>query len=1030
MSHTDYHLLIRHKGRTSIRTSNGQSTASFGFSGSMAVGFPGKLKVDVLAGYVLKVRLAGEDGRPARWQRQPQTIPLQVEIRTPDGNMFTADHITLNDILRFRDLRGVSHGTWTFKVSGQGPSVLTKEDEGEDDTELEAGNAYVTIAIEETVTSKSANPLVNLNVGANQGRRFGFDLWRVGIFTATAQAAVVPTRGRRRLKLRDPDGNVVAESGTSRLAYPVTLRTLDKSRDPAGNVRPWSLEVARPTDPSGQVEVSVWATVIETAHIGTGPLMERINYLIGEGGSKLNIYGEMTSDDMMARLEILDPVSASLIERYKLLKRVLKQENQDPDVDIADLTVGTKYNLFKKARGFGGGFKVWLYGIKVRAIHIEIGESVQIQPPVPALKINVEVTGSAKIEYKGIGLANAAIRNNRIKLEAGLRLDPDGTFSLVSWIEKDPLDVDVANDALILAIAAGLVLGPEIIVTPFAVAEYIEEQINDSITGGFQAVLDSAGSQLPHIIAMFLGDDFTYRLLRFKDEDILFEYIAPLEPEPKPSPIYLGIIGRSATQIGPQAWMIRPPTLGNTWAAENLTSKIDHIVLVMMENRSFDHVLGYIAKSPGTASDGLTDELTNFLRDQGHFVRKLKSSNIELNGVGLRTKFPVHVGHFFDDVTEQLSEKIVMPSGRSINNPSGFKRNFTDRVRDPLVVDDVLGYYEADDLAFFKFLTDNYAWCEQFYSSHPGPTLPNRFLSLTGNVQYDRTGEAILDNNKGENFVLSRAMSIFDLLTRKGIGWRIYESFPSVATLRMFARYATDNDNIVNISRLEQDIANGGLPAVTFIEPAMHHDPQNDDHPIADMYRGQRFLKWVYDVLRSSEALWSRTLLIITYDEHGGFYDHVIPPIAEVLTRPIEMGGGTGGTGHFTPDTLIIRYGVRVPTFVVSPWVPAGKGADIVFDFCSILKTILARFCGQDKPFLSDRVHLSRSFEAYLTEATPRLEVEAPPPLPPLSADELIRRGIITEPLSSRQMRAGSVDFHDLTGMLARMLGRDSPQPK
>jgi phospholipase C len=169
-----------------------------------------------------------------------------------------------------------------------------------------------------------------------------------------------------------------------------------------------------------------------------------------------------------------------------------------------------------------------------------------------------------------------------------------------------------------------------------------------------------------------------------------------------------------------------------------------------------------------------------------------------------------------------------------------------------------------------------------------------------------------------------------------------------------------------------------------------------------------------------------------TYDEHGGFYDHVIPPIAEVRTRPMEAraDGGTG-PGHFTPDTVITNYGVRVPTFVVSPWVPAGKGPDIVLAHCSILKTILARFCGQSAPFLSDRVSVSRSFEAYLTEAAPRLDVPAPPAPMPLPPDEPTRRkrAIVTQPLFRSQMRRGNVDFHDLTGMLARMLGRDSANP-
>jgi len=235
-------------------------------------------------------------------------------------------------------------------------------------------------------------------------------------------------------------------------------------------------------------------------------------------------------------------------------------------------------------------------------------------------------------------------------------------------------------------------------------------------------------------------------------------------------------------------------------------------------------------------------------------------------------------------------------------------------------------------------------------------------------------------------------------------------------------------------------------------------------------------------------------LLIITYDEHGGFYDHIVPPLADGLSPGWHgtegattggFGGGgpvgpaTGGTsisrgttriGRLRPrpwltsetaisrgstgitgiggvtvaDTLdpnksfkkdvMIPYGVRVPTFVVSPWVAPGKGPDIILDHCSILKTILARFCSDDKPFLSDRVNASHSFESYLTLSEPRLaDVPSSPSLGDPERPLRIRGGrsrrketrvITTKPVSRRAMDEGEADYHDITGMLARMLGR------
>ncbi len=302
--------------------------------------------------------------------------------------------------------------------------------------------------------------------------------------------------------------------------------------------------------------------------------------------------------------------------------------------------------------------------------------------------------------------------------------------------------------------------------------------------------------------------------------------------------------------------------------------------------------------------------------------------------------------------------------------------------------------------------------------------------SLSGDVQYDRTGEAILDNNNGDNFALSRAPTIFDVLTRKSVSWRVYESFPSITMLRMFARYVGDNVNIRPLANLQADVAAGNLPSVTFIDPAMHSAPENDDHPVADMLYGQMFIKRVHDTLRSNPSLWLKTLLIITYDEHGGFYDHVIPPIAELRalsgTTSAMASAGTVAAAAAAKAPMKIPYGVRVPTLVVSPWVPAGKGPAVTLDHCSILKTILARFCGASKPFLSDRVNASLTFNAFLTQGQPRLDDIPPSPTIPTLPDvsPALRSAIVTKPVSRRALLDGDADFHELSGMVARMLGR------
>lgn len=537
---------------------------------------------------------------------------------------------------------------------------------------------------------------------------------------------------------------------------------------------------------------------------------------------------------------------------------------------------------------------------------------------------------------------------------------------------------------------------------------------------------------------MIFGAHLTYKSIHFEGEDIVFQYFAPVEPEIKPSPNYQGAIGRAIVGQNQHGLIFQPLRLGDTWKADNL-NKIEHIVVVMMENRSYDHVLGYRALAGiGEIADGLTSELISKIKDvpRGPFnVRQLREAGFDKNAANMMTRLPKSVGHDTHDVQQQLSVRATGPNERMVNSPEGFVENFKLRLKtDPrgVVPDDVLGYYDEADLAFFDFLAKHYAYCDRYYCSHPGPTQPNRMFSLTGDLQRDRNGFPILDNNNGDNFLLSRVPTICDLLVRKGLNFRIYESQPSVTMLRMFARYATDNVNILPLDKLKDDVKPGGigLPAFTMIEPQMHAHPPNDDHPDADMLRGQDFLREVYLALTSNKALWAKTLLIITYDEHGGLYDHVIPPLADIYNIQMEAVQGNGGNAA-TPDLikrLSIPYGVRVPTFVVSPWTMRGKGPSITLDHCSILKTVLARFFGAEKPFLSDRVNASHSFNAFLTETAPRMDVPVPPSVPSLTPE--VRKtpsattSIVTRPLSRQEMREGSVDFHSLTGRWARQLGR------
>ena len=712
-----------------------------------------------------------------------------------------------------------------------------------------------------------------------------------------------------------------------------------------------------------------------------------------------------------------------------LLNKVAARTDQpdDPGTRATPPRARTLFNLYRRdTSSFADGWlRADISTLQVRAVQVTAGQGSGADAGLPTLSVKLLMAGELVIKLGGFALATVAVRGQAITLAVSVKVDAAGGLAAVTTVPADLLDLNLRWPP---ALAAGVLGGPVLLLGVAGVTQLIENYANDLIVTLATDVVQGAMAQAPRILAMALGGYYQLQSVRADARDIMVDYLAPNEPDPKPSSDYNGAIGRDHVALQPGHFRFMP-ALGDTWAAGNL-NKIEHIVVVVMENRSYDHVLGYRARAPEAhPSDGLSDALINSL---GVPVRNLAQSDL-----AIKTKFAKSVGHHVRDVAQQLSQQVPGPGGVPVNSPQGFIANFEPKVADPaqaqgLVKEDVLGYYDGQALPFYGYLADHYATSDRYFCAHPGPTLPNRMFAVSGALQSSRSGEAIVDNNNFGNFLLSRANTVFDVLSRKGVGWRIYESQPSVTMLRMFARYAGDNTNIVDIARLQHDISSGNLPAVTMVEPAMHHFPASDDHPVADMLQGQLFLKNMHDQLSAKPELWAKTLLVITYDEHGGFYDHVVPPVADVRyhgpTAGQQTNGGSGSvSGSAAPaQTLFTPYGVRVPTFVVSPWVPAGRGPRITLDHCSILKTILARFCPTARPFLSDRVQASNSLNAFLTEVAPRMaQVPRSPGITPPTLGTAERAGkMTTQPISQAQMADGDLDYHDLTGMLARMLGR------
>lgn len=1039
------------------------------YTTTLRIRYPGRLILLANAHYFKKAYVDDESLGPddttlrrSGWNSTQVELPLSLTLTAPDGSVFADTEVALSDLARHRDPRGETQGYWTLRVVGKSETVTLIP--GHTDVALAEG-ASVRLSVEETVLSQSAAPLVISQLPPRGSRSFQFDLFRLGRFVARVRSLTGSPWTRKwqgQMRLKDPTGAVRASSVDEPLSFDVSQRAIDASRGNDGAILPWTLEVETANPPPGPALIA--ANVVATSLINAQVIHDRLIDILGANGEKVAIYAVTQNGRVLLKLRILDERSAEFIDMHGLIDSLVRDKPQESHIDTKhlDIRANEAYTIGSIDPDVGYGISAQAKDLKIQAIKISVGPSERIQPAIPALRVSVEVQGHLLATIGGFPLATGKVRNNSFVFELGVKLDAAGTIVPEVWVPDSAIDIDLHWAA---AVAAG-VLGLQLLLLGAdGAAELIESEVNSAVRSAARKLCSQIGRELPRVMASFMGCDLSYSAVRLDDGVIAFDYSAPLEPDPRPSPIYRGVIGRAVQQVGPDLWIVNPPIIPDTWSAARLQN-VDHIVVVMMENRSFDHVLGYLGEMPGSLVRGITDDLRAAVGAAGHDLPKLKESLF-----ASKTQFPVHVGHGLSDVREQLTYRLTLgdgPNAEVINSPQGFVENFKKRLdkaedQQPFVkLDDVLGYYEGDDLPFFRYLVENYAYSDSYYCSHAGPTLPNRFFWLTGDVQYDRAGEAILDNNDGDNLYLSRALTIFDVLSRKGIAWRVYESPPSVAMLRMFSRYATNDTNIVPIGRLQADVDAGDLPPLTIIEPAMHHHPQNDDHPIAEMLYGQQFLKDIYETLRSNPLIWAKTLLIITYDEHGGFYDHIVPPVADLrnvpqtswpstplrLSRPgsaaavrlQDVDGLTGEAlfaayGH-VPEVasasmqrsaakrdVVTPYGVRVPAFVVSPWVPAGRGPSMVLDHTSILKTVLARFLGKDNaPFMSDRVYASRSFDAFLTEPAARMMVGPAPDIPMIPARSPRRSPIA--PLSRAAMRRGNVDFHDLTARLAWTLGR------
>ena len=285
----------------------------------------------------------------------------------------------------------------------------------------------------------------------------------------------------------------------------------------------------------------------------------------------------------------------------------------------------------------------------------------------------------------------------------------------------------------------------------------------------------------------------------------------------------------------------------------------------------------------------------------------------------------------------------------------------------PGVLPEVMGYFTPAEVPVTDFLARNFAVCDHWFSSIPASTQPNRLMAMSGYTLID-----------GNVHVLDDQYLLYDWLNDHGVSWRVYhEGIPFFALMpRILARLL--DDNFRGVERLYNDFkdeSEATFPEVIFVEPtytdAPHIGTPSDDHPPSSILGGQNFLRQVYTALTCNPARWAHTLMILTYDEHGGFFDHVSP--ASIVTPPSRNAS----------YPQFVSSGVRVPGIVVSPLVPAGTIYNKPLDHTSILAMIAEKYGATGETY-SAEVQVRRNvFTGNIADVislnTPRAAIPLPP---------------------------------------------------
>lgn len=382
---------------------------------------------------------------------------------------------------------------------------------------------------------------------------------------------------------------------------------------------------------------------------------------------------------------------------------------------------------------------------------------------------------------------------------------------------------------------------------------------------------------------------------------------------------------------------------------------IDHIIVLMLENRSFDHMLGLLDHPK-------KDEFPEaFLA--GHDTRNPTPGgpDVEMkhqdSGVYMTDKEP---GHSHKDVMSQMFHHSL--PGDPTPGMRGFAWNYVEEHRSDKPEAVMRAYSEAQAPVINK-LARHFQLCTNWFCSVPGQTWPNRFFAMAG----ESAGRVNIDVF-GVPFELPDA--IFPILEKRGVSWKIYHDGPCLALLIKGMLEPGMKKGFRNLDNLIDDIRNKQLPAFSWVEPdhfgkdssSQHPGYMDENHDAWGFTSADNLIGRIYDTLKMDPEQFRRTLFVVTYDEHGGLYDHVSPP--DNFPRPYP--------GHIyrgQPDFTFEQLGPRVPALLINPRIKEGSIDNTSYDHAAIVKMVAQQFLEGTDGFRSARVTRSRNPAANLVDS-------------------------------------------------------------